>query len=107
MSVEDKESFQSSNKCWICDKLFDVADNKVRDHCHVTGKYRSYAHWSWSINLKLNQKVPVIFHNLRGNDCHLIIREIIKFDVKVSVITNGFKKAIAFSFYWQHAIYEL
>ena len=25
---------------WICDKLFDVGDDKVRDHCHVTGKYR-------------------------------------------------------------------
>ena len=29
MSVEDEERFQSSNKCWICDKLFDVGDNKV------------------------------------------------------------------------------
>ena len=36
MSVEDEERFQSSNKCWICDKLFDVGDNKVWDHCHVT-----------------------------------------------------------------------
>ena len=44
MSVEDEERFQSSNKCWICDKLFDVGDNKVWDHCHVTEKYRGSAH---------------------------------------------------------------
>ena len=44
MSVEDEERFQSSSKCWVCDKLFDVGDNKVRDHCHVTGKYRGSAH---------------------------------------------------------------
>ena len=32
--AEDEERFQSSNKCLICDKLFDTGDNKVRDHCH-------------------------------------------------------------------------
>ena len=44
MSVEDEERFQSSSKCWVCDKLFDVGDNKVKDHCLVTGKYRGSAH---------------------------------------------------------------
>ena len=44
MSAEDEEKFQSSNKCWICNKLFDVADNKVRDHCYLTGKCRGSAH---------------------------------------------------------------
>ena len=44
MSAGDEERFQSSNKCWKCDVLFDVGDNKVRDHCHVTGKYRGSAH---------------------------------------------------------------
>ena len=37
MSAKDEQRFQSSNKCWICDKLFDAGDNKVRDHYHVTG----------------------------------------------------------------------
>ena len=35
MSAEDEERFQSSNKCWICDNLFDVGDNKLRDYCHM------------------------------------------------------------------------
>ena len=35
---EDEEKFQSSNKCWICEKLIDDEDEKVRDHCHVTEK---------------------------------------------------------------------
>ena len=34
MSAEE-EKFQLSNSCWICDKLFDVEDDKVRDHCHI------------------------------------------------------------------------
>ena len=44
MSEKDEQIFQSSNKCWICDKLFDVGDNNVRDHCHITGKSRGSAH---------------------------------------------------------------
>ena len=31
MSAEEEERFQLSNICWICNKLFDVSDNKVRD----------------------------------------------------------------------------
>ena len=97
MSAVEAERFQLSNSCWICDKLFDVGDDKVRDHCHITGKYRGAAHWSRIINLKLTKKIPVIFHNLRGHDSHLTIKEISKFDVKVSVIPNGLEKYMAFT----------
>ena len=92
MSAEE-ERLPLSNNCWICDKLFDVGDDKVRDHCHITGKYRGAAHWSCNINLKLTKKIPVIFHN----DSHLIIKEISKFDVKVSVIPTGLEKYMAFT----------
>ena len=53
MSENSEQIFQSSNKSWICDKLFDVVDNKVRDHCHITGKYRGSARCSCNVNLKL------------------------------------------------------
>ena len=55
-STKDEEIFQSSNKCWICNKLFDIGDNKVRDHCHVIGKYRGLAHRSCNINLRLTKR---------------------------------------------------
>ena len=32
MSAEDEERFKSSNKRWICDKIFDVGDNILKDH---------------------------------------------------------------------------
>ena len=47
--TKEEEQFQASNTCWICEKLID--DEKVRDHCHMTGKFRGAAHWSCSINL--------------------------------------------------------
>ena len=64
ISAEEEERFQLSSSCLICNKLFDVGDDKVRDYCHITGKYRGAAHWSCSINLELSKKIPVIFHNL-------------------------------------------
>ena len=57
ISAEDEERFLLSNNCWICDKLFDAGeDNKVRDHCHITGKNRGLAHWICNINLNLLKK---------------------------------------------------
>ena len=38
MSGKDEEKFQVSNVCWICNKLFDAQVDKVKDHCHITGK---------------------------------------------------------------------
>ena len=97
ISVEDEEMFQLSNKCWICHKLFIVADNKVRDHCYITGKYRGSAYWRCIVNLELTKKVLVIFYYLRGNDSNLIMQEIGKFEVKVSIIPNGLEKYMDFT----------
>ena len=37
LSEEEEEQFQSSKTCWICEKLTENDDEKVRDHCHITG----------------------------------------------------------------------
>ena len=46
--------------------------------------------------LKLLKKVPVIFHDLKGYDSHLIFKELSKFNVKISVIPNGLEKYMVF-----------
>ena len=69
----------------------------MRDHCHTTGKYRGSTKWSCNINLRLIKKVLLIFHNLRGCDIYLIMQEIGKFNVKISVIPNGLDKYMAFT----------
>ena len=96
MSEKEEHLFQQSNSCLICKKLIDNDDEKVRDHCHVTGKFRGAAHWDCNINFQLTKKVPVTFHNLRGYDSHLIFNELDKFDVKISVIPNGSEKYMVF-----------
>ena len=96
MSEEEEHLFQQSNSCWICKKLIDNDEEKVRDHCHVTGKFRGTTHWDCNIDCQLTKKVLVIFHSFRGYDSHLIFNELDKSDVKISVIPNGLEKYMAF-----------
>ena len=44
MTEEEEHLFQESNNCRICKKLIGNDDEKVTDHCHVTGKFRGEAH---------------------------------------------------------------
>ena len=74
--TKEEEQFKSSNTCWICEKLIENGDEKVRGYYHITRIFRGAAHWSCNINLQLTKKVPVIFRNLRGYDSHLIFDEL-------------------------------
>ena len=96
MSEEEKHLFEESNSCWICKKLIDNDEEKVRDHCHVTGKFRGAAHWDCNTDFQLTKKVPWMFRNLRGYDSPLIFNELDEFDVKIDVTPNGLEKYMAF-----------
>ena len=43
ITKKDVKDFENSTKRWICDNVY-VDDVKVRDHCHITEKYRGSAH---------------------------------------------------------------
>ena len=47
---------------------------KVKDHCHVTGKFRGAAHNKCNLKLRIPRELPIIFHNLQGYDGHLIFK---------------------------------
>ena len=65
MTKKDNEYFENSAKYWICDNDYIGNDVKVRDHCHVTEKYRGSVHRDSNIKVELNHKIPVVFHNLK------------------------------------------
>ena len=50
MKQEDEEYFKNNNICRFCEK--ELLSDKVRDHCHLTGKYRGPAHKTCNINVK-------------------------------------------------------
>ena len=113
MTKEDEEKFQKANECHICNKKYTNEDIKVRDHCHITGKYRGSSHQECNLKLRVNPeevKIPVIFHNLRGYDSHFIMQEIgaivekntytnkkgEKCQMNINAIPNNMEKYMAF-----------
>ena len=79
MTDEDENLFQKAEECHICDRKYTDKDVRVRDHCHITGKYRGSAHQDCNLKLQIKPetiKIPVILHNLRGYDSHFIMQEI-------------------------------
>ena len=81
----------------ICGNDYIDGDVKIRDHCQITGKYRCSAHRYCNINVKLNHKIPVLFHNLNNYDSHVIMQELGKLDLKLNAILNGLEKYMSFS----------
>ena len=79
MTMENEIDFKKAIKCHICDQQYTDKDIRVRDHCHITGKFRGSAHQDCNLKLRIkpdNIKIPVIFHNLRGYDSHFIMQQI-------------------------------
>ena len=89
MTKKDNKYLENSTKCWICDNDYIDNDVKVIDHYHITGKYRGSIHRDCNINVKLNHKIPVVFHNLKNYDSHLIMQELDKLNLKINVIPDG------------------
>ena len=57
--------FENSAKCWICYNDYIDTDVTVRDHRHITGKYRVSAQRDFNVYVKLNHKIPLVFQYLK------------------------------------------
>ena len=71
LTGEDEEDFKNNINCRFCEKI--IESDKVRDHCHLTGKYRGPAHSKCNIYVNQDQSnfIPFIFHNFSNYDCHM------------------------------------
>ena len=99
---EDKKEYKKATKCWICKEDFDddkdfCNNDKVRDQCHFTGKYRGAAHSSCNLRLKKTNFTPVIFHNLANYDSRLFVKNLGKTEGNIKCIPNTDEKYISFS----------
>lgn len=76
LSNVEERLFQEISFCHICKKDFETNsdDNRVRDHCHISGEFRGAAHQSCNLKYQISRTIPVVFHNLSGYDSHLLIR---------------------------------
>ena len=55
------------------------------------------AHRDYNMNLKLSQKIPVVFHKLKNYDSDLMMHELGNFNFKISIIPNGLEKYMSFT----------
>ncbi|KAK3731226.1 hypothetical protein QZH41_004694 [Actinostola sp. cb2023] len=93
---DEERVFQQAEDCHICGDP--LGADRVRDHDHLTGLYRGPAHNECNINYKFTEKIPVVLHNLRGYDSHLIMQGLGKLkSEKISCIPNNTEKYISFS----------
>ena len=53
ITKEDEKNFKKDDSCHICNKKYTDKDEKVRHHCHVTGKYKRSAHQDCNLNFRL------------------------------------------------------
>ena len=99
MNEEDWETHKAATRCYLCKGAFNKKNCKVRDHDHRTGKYRGPCHNNCNINYFTNRYLPIVFHNLRGYDSHLILKK--AFEVvgaeKINAIPNSGEKFMTFS----------
>ena len=91
MTSEDENNYQNSEICWICSPK--IIKDKVRDQCHITGKFRGAAHKECNSKLRIPRKLPIIFHNLESYDGHIIFKELNNFDnLDIQVIPKSSEK---------------
>ena len=113
MTEVDGQCFENMDGCHICGEKYADKDVRVREYCHIAGKFRGSAHQECNLKLRIkpeNLKIPLIFHNLRGYDCHFIMQQIgeiankhgytnkkgEKQDLNIKAIPNNMEKYMAF-----------
>ena len=97
LSDEVYATFKKAQRCYICDKHFTEKDYKVKDHNHLSGKYRGPAHRSCNLKIRYPNYIPVFMHNLSNYDTYLFVRELSKCPGKLNVIPETAEKYISIS----------
>ena len=96
MTEADEQRFKTMDGCHICGENYTDKVVRIRDHCHITGKFRGSAHQECNLKLRIKPediKIPVIFHNLRGYDSRFIMQQIGEIAKKHAYINKKKRKA--------------
>ncbi|XP_054723117.1 uncharacterized protein LOC129233064, partial [Uloborus diversus] len=96
LSHQEEQNFKVASSCHICQGR--LGTDRVRDHDHLSGKYRGAAHSQCNLKFRLRKMIPVIFHNLKNYDAHHIVKTLGTFkDYEYEVIPTNMEKYISFS----------
>ena len=103
----ENKFYKKQEKCHICQKEFCYDKNekkkfkiyqKVRDHCHYTGKFRGAAHSICNLRYKVPQENTIKIHNGSTYDYHFLIKELAEeFKGEFECLGENTEKYISFS----------
>lgn len=98
LDADQMLQFENATICYICENPFseDDLDVKVRDHCHLSGRYRGAAHYQCNLNFQIPNFIPVFFHNL-NYDSHLFVKQLALNSEQVDVIAQNKEKYVSFT----------
>ena len=107
LTDKENKSYKKQDIWYICKKEFWYNKNKenefklyqkVRDHCHYTGKFRGAAHSICNLKCKVPKEIPVVIHNGSTYDYHFIIKLLVEeFQSQSKCLGENTKKYITFS----------
>jgi hypothetical protein len=84
MTDEDKDDYENSTQCYLCDKFFSSKVIKCRDHNHYSGKFIGAACQQCNLRRVKPQKLRIFMHNGSKYDLHFIVKGISKFGEQIS-----------------------
>ena len=82
LTNKELKSHKDAKVCPICRKYLrknffrDINYQKVRYHCHHTGKYRGTVDSICDLKFNVPNEIPVVFRNGSKYNCHFIIKEL-------------------------------
>ena len=92
--------YKASTYCHICED--ELLNDKVADHCHLTGKFRGAAHNKCNLEYRIPKFFSVIFHNLAGYDAHLFVKNLGVTEGKINCIPKNEQKTVLKDYLKQH-----
>ena len=93
--MHDTTAYDNSTLCHICND--ELCKDRLRDHCHPSGKFWGSAHEVCNLKYKIPKFFTVVFHNLSGYDSHLFIKTLGNSKGDISYMPNNEENYISFT----------
>ena len=92
------EKRKNATECCAEPLLHESHKDSVKDHCHITGRYREAAHNAHSLKIRIKTKtdpIPAVFQNLRGYDAQHLMQAMSQLQKEMKCIDTNIEKCIS------------
>ena len=84
LTKKQERKHEEADRCYMCGMKFDK--EKIREHDHLSGKYRGASCGSCNAKEGKTKIIPVFFHNGSNYDFHFLIEELMKYEDKYNKV---------------------